>query len=128
MHFLIRFIVNAIVLWLVIDYVPGFVNAQGLPHSFGLWTVIVLAIIFGIINALIGPVLRLISAPITWLTHGIFSIVVNWILFGLAVWLTPDLKGGWLPTLIGAIILMIVSTLLQQGWKSDAEAGSAAAP
>jgi putative membrane protein len=73
-------------------------------------------------------VLRLLSAPITWLTLGIFSIVVNWILFGLAVWLTPDLKGGWLPTLIGAIILMIVSTILQQAWKSDAEAGTAAAP
>jgi putative membrane protein len=84
-----------------------------------------LAIVFGIVNALIGPILRLVSAPITWLTHGLFSIVINWIVFGLAVWLMPDVKGGWLPTLEGAIILMIVGTLLQQLWKSDAEKASA---
>lgn len=111
MGFLIRFIVNAIVLWLIITYVPGFHNAAG-AQTFNVTTVVVLAIIFGIVNALIGPVLRLISAPLTFLTVGLFSIVVNWILFGLAVWLTPDLKGGWLPTLIGAIILMIVSTIV----------------
>lgn len=129
MQFLIRFIINAIVLWLVVCLVPGFTNGSG-GSGFGAysaWTIIILAIIFGIVNALLGPVLRLVSAPITWLTHGIFSIMVNWIIFGLAVWLTHGVKGGWLPTLIGAIILMIVSTLLVQLWKSDAEKGTPAA-
>lgn len=129
MQFLIRFIINAIVLWLVVCLVPGFTNGAGGAGfgAFGVWTIIILAIIFGIVNALLGPVLRLVSAPITWLTHGIFSIVVNWIVFGLAVWISPGIKGGWLPTLIGAIILMIISTLLQQMWKTDAERGTAAA-
>ncbi|MDQ2992344.1 MAG: phage holin family protein [Candidatus Eremiobacteraeota bacterium] len=114
MNFLIGFIVNAIVLWLVITFVPGFHNDAGASGmgAFGMWTVILLAVIFGLVNAIIGPILRLISAPITWLTHGLFSIIVNWALLGLAVWFTPNLKGGWLPTLIGAVVLMLVGTVI----------------
>ncbi|MBV9056679.1 MAG: phage holin family protein [Candidatus Eremiobacteraeota bacterium] len=114
MHLLIRFIVNAIVLWLVISLVPGFHNNAG-QSGFGAYsigTIVILAIIFGLVNMLIGPILRLLSAPITWLTHGLFQVVINWILLGLAVWIAPNVKGGWLPTLIGAIVLMIVGTLI----------------
>ena len=126
MQFLIGFLVNAIVLWLVITFVPGFHNDAGAsgPGAFGMWTVILLAIIFGLVNALIGPILRLISAPLTWLTHGLFSVVVNWVLLGLAVWFTPNLKGGWLPTLIGAVVLMLVGTLVTMMSKSDQAAAS----
>jgi len=123
MQFLIRFIINAIVLYLILNYVPGFTNNQGVQH-FGVVTAIIVAIIFGIINALLGPILRFISAPITFLTVGLFSIVINWILFGLTVWIMPGVHGGWQPTLIGAIIMMIVSTLLHTLWKSDAERAS----
>ncbi|HXO16875.1 MAG TPA: phage holin family protein [Candidatus Dormibacteraeota bacterium] len=114
MNLLIRFIVNAIVLWLVISLVPGFHNDAGASGfgAFGVWTVVLLAIIFGLVNMLIGPILRLVSFPITWLTHGLFQVVINWVLFGLAVWFTPNLKGGWLPTLIGAVVLMLVGTLI----------------
>jgi putative membrane protein len=121
MHLLIRFIVNAIVLWLVISFVPGFHNSAGGTGlgAYPVGTVILLAIIFGIVNMLIGPILRLLSAPINWLTHGIFQIVINWILLGLAVWITPNVKGGWLPTLIGAIVITIIGTLLAEAWKPE---------
>ena len=90
----------------------------------GVWTIVLLAVIFGLVNMLVGPILRLISAPITWLTHGLFLVVVDWILLGLAVWITPNLKGGWLPTLIGAIVLMIVGTLATMGWKARGQAAA----
>jgi len=113
MSWIIRFIINAIVLWLIVEYVPGFTNGVGVPHAIPIWpTVIILAIIFGIVNALIGPILRLLSAPLTWITHGLFAVVINWILFAIAIWITPNLKGTWLATLIGAIILMVISTLV----------------
>src|ERR1700729_3864136 len=114
MNLLIRFIVNAIVLWLVISLVPGFHNDAGASGfgAFGVWTVVLLAIIFGLVNMLIGPILRLVSFPITWLTHGLFQVVINWVLFGLAVGFTPNLKGGWLPTLIGPVVVMLVGTLI----------------
>ncbi len=76
MNLLIRFIVNAIVLWLVISLVPGFHNDAGASGfgAYGVWTVVLLAIIFGLVNMLIGPILRLVSFPITWLTHGLFQV------------------------------------------------------
>jgi putative membrane protein len=114
MHLLIRFIVNAVVLWLVICLVPGFHNNAG-ATGFGAYpigTIILLAIIFGLVNMLIGPILRLLSAPITWLTHGLFQVIVNWALLALAVWITPNVRGNWLATLIGAIVLMLIGTLI----------------
>jgi putative membrane protein len=119
MHLLLRFIVNAVVLWLVICLVPGFHNNEGASGfgAYGLGTIILLAIIFGLVNMLIGPILRLISFPITWVTHGLFQVVVNWILLGLAVWITPHVRGGWLPTLIGAIVITIIGTLLTMAWE-----------
>lgn len=129
MHLIIRFLVNAIALYCILNYeqmlrfVPGFTNGYtGEVDHFGIWAVVILAVIFGIVNALIGPILRLVSAPVTWITHGLFSIVVNWALLALAVWIDPAIKGGWLTTLVAAVILMIVSTILQQIWKSPSEA------
>jgi putative membrane protein len=120
MHFLIRFIINAIVLYCIIKFVPGFTDASGVPNAITPMWAVILAIVFGIVNALIGTVLRILSAPINWLTHGLFSIIINWIVFAIAVRWT-DLRGTWQSNLIGAIILMIVSTVLAQAWKSDAE-------
>lgn len=124
MHLIIRFIVNAIVLYLIAKYVPGF------NHQMGVWTAVLVAIVFGIVNALIGPVLKLLSWPITWLTHGLFGIVINYILFAITYWLVPafrDTSTGnpWLANLYGAIIMMLVGTILQQIWKSPAEAVTA---
>ena len=118
MHLLFRFIVNAIALYLIARYVPGF------NHGAGVWTAVIAAIIFGIVNALIGPVLRLITLPLTIVTFGLFSIVVNYILFAITVWLTPNLHttgeiNPWLANLYGAIIMTIVSTIMHSASKSE---------
>ncbi len=111
MHWLLRFIITAVVLYAIAAYVPGFhMNA---------WTdAIWAAIIFGIVNTIIGPILRLISLPLTIVTVGLFSIVVNWALFALTVWLSPGFKTtgypwpAWESTLVGALIMMLVNTLV----------------
>jgi len=111
MHWLIRFLITAIALYLIANYVPGFALSAW-------WYALIAAIIFGIVNTIIGPILRLISLPLTIVTIGLFSVVVNWILFALTVWLSPGFKTtgtpwpGWLATLVGAIIMMIVNTLV----------------
>ncbi|MGA8325297.1 MAG: phage holin family protein, partial [Candidatus Cybelea sp.] len=85
MHLLLRFIVNAIVLWLIVCLVPGFHNTAGATGfgAYSLWTVVLLAIIFGLVNALIGPILRLVSLPLTWITHGLFTVIIDWALLAL---------------------------------------------
>jgi putative membrane protein len=126
MHLLIRFIINAVVLWLVICLVPGFHNNAG-ASGFGAYpigTVILLAIIFGLVNMLIGPILRLISLPLTWITHGLFQVIVNWALLALAVWITPNVRGDWLATLIGAVVITVIGTLIAMAWEPKASAAA----
>ncbi|MGB8966061.1 MAG: phage holin family protein [Candidatus Cybelea sp.] len=118
MNLLLRFLVNALVLYLIAKYVPGF------NHDVTIWTAVIAAIIFGVVNALLGPILRLISLPINWITHGLFSIVINYILFVITVWLAPNFHNTgeinpWLANLYGAIIMTIVSTLMAYGMKAE---------
>ena len=123
MNWLIRFLINAIALYLIAKFVPGF------NHDVGVWTAIVAAIIFGIVNAVIGPILRLITLPINWITHGLFSIVVNFILFWLTVLIAPNFKttgemNPWLSLLIGAVIMMIVSTVVERATHPEPQVGA----
>ena len=118
MSLILRFLVNALVLYLIAKYVPGF------NHGVTVWTAIVAAIVFGLVNMLLGPILRLISLPITWITHGLFSFVINYLLFVLTIRLVHfyDPSSGvnpWLADLYGAIIMTIVSTIMQQGAKAE---------
>ena len=120
MHLLLRFIINAIVFYLIAKFVPGF------NHNAGVGTAFLAALIFGLVNAIVGPILRLISFPITWLTHGLFTFVINYLLFALTVWISPGLRhtgeiNPWLADLYGTIIMTLVSTILQQIWRSEDE-------
>jgi putative membrane protein len=108
MHWLLRFLITAAALWAIAMYVPGF-------HMNSWVDALIAAIIFGLVNAIIGPILKLISLPITILTIGLFSIVINWGLFALAVWLSPGFKAtgvpwpAWESTLVGSIVMMLIS-------------------
>ncbi len=119
MNWLLRFLVNAIVLYLIAKYVPGF------NHNVTLWTAVIAAVIFGLVNVFLGSLLRLLSAPLTWITHGAFSVVVNYVLFAITVWIAPNFHNTgeispWLANLYGAIIMMFVSTLTQAGSQPQA--------
>jgi putative membrane protein len=111
MHWLLRFIVTAAALWAIANYVPGF-------HLDVWWDAVIAAVIFGLVNTFIGPILRLISLPFTILTIGLFSIVVNWALFAMTVWLSPGFRttgipwAGWLSTLVGAVIMTVITTFV----------------
>ena len=107
---IIRFIVNAVALYCIARFVPGF------NHNITITSALIAAVIFGIVNAILGPILRFISFPITFITLGLFSIVVNFILFAIAVKISPGfyttVQDWWKPDLIGAIIMMFVSTIM----------------
>jgi putative membrane protein len=118
MHLLIRFIVNAVALYCIAKYVPGF------NHDISVVSALIAAVIFGLVNAILGPILRLITFPITFLTLGLFSIVVNYILFVIVVWIAPGFRhtneiNPWLSDLYGAIIMMIVATIMHMATKTE---------
>lgn len=73
------------------------------------------SLLFGLVDALVGPVLRLLTLPLTLITLGLFTLVVNAILLFIASGLSNALSvGGFFATVWAALLLSIVSTVL--GW------------
>ena len=104
---LIRLVVNAFALWLTALIVDG------ITLSNNIFEILVVAIIFGLINALIKPIIRLISAPLIVVTLGLFTLLINAFLLLLTSWLTDALEvdGIW-PAFLGALIISLISWLL----------------
>jgi putative membrane protein len=111
MSFLVRILVNAAALWVATKLVPGVAYDGGWAPFLGV------AVVFGVVNAVIRPVTKLLTLPLIIVTLGIFALVVN----GLMLWLTSALSGalglgfhvsGFWPAFWGALVVSIVSTIL----------------
>jgi putative membrane protein len=106
MRFLVRVLLNALALWVAAWLVPGVLLAGPTPA-------IIAGLILGIVNALVRPVLLLLTLPFTLVTLGLFIFVVNAICFGLTAALVPGFTvSGFLAALLGSIVVSIVSWLL----------------
>lgn len=101
--FLVRLLINALGLWLAEAIVPGiFIQGTG--------TLILAALLMGIVNALVKPVAVLLTLPITIVTLGIFLLVVNAAMFALVAWMLPGFSvSGFWAALLGWLIVSIVS-------------------
>src|SRR5205085_9519821 len=113
MHFLVRLLVNAAGLWVATRIVPG-VSYRG-----GWLPFLAVALIFGVINATLRPLTKVLTCPLILLTLGLFALIVN----GLMLWLTSSVSGslglgfrvaGFWPAFWGALVVSIVSTLLSR--------------
>jgi putative membrane protein len=97
------------------DLVPGLQidpNPEGPLGEFG--TYLWIALIFGVVNAIVGPILRLLSLPFVLLTLGLFLLVVNAALLGLAAALTDRMTiDGFGTALVAGLILTVA------GWLAD---------
>lgn len=111
MRFLIRLLVSAFALWVAVQIVPG-VDDQG-PWA----RLILVALVLGLLNALVRPVLVLLSCPVLILTLGLFTFVIN----AFVLWLTSALAGrlglgfhvaGFGAAFLGALVVTVVSFLL----------------
>lgn len=110
-NFLIRLIINAIALSITASLLPG-IAVNG-----GLGTLLIAALIFGIVNAIIKPILILLTCPAVILTLGIFILVIN----GLMLQLTSSLSNGALVVedfgwaFVGGIVMGIVGVVVELG-------------
>jgi putative membrane protein len=79
----------------------------------GFFTLLWVALLFGLVNAVLGPILHLLSLPLTLMTLGLFALVVNGLLLAITAGLTNDLDvGGFLGTIVGALIISVVTATL----------------
>ncbi|WP_392530443.1 phage holin family protein [Nostoc sp. C117] len=107
-HFLLTWLGTAVALLITANIVPGFLIKNFVAA-------LVAGIVIGLVNAFIRPILRILTFPITLLTFGLFTLVINALTLWLASVLTPgsgfEIK-GFLPALLGSIVLAIVSSVI----------------
>jgi putative membrane protein len=93
MNLLIKIVVNAVAIWVATAVVPGVVVSEG-DAGLGrkIVTLLVVGAIFGVVNALIKPVVKLFAFPFYVLTLGLFAFVVNALMLMLVSWLSEQLN------------------------------------
>ncbi|TFD89972.1 MULTISPECIES: phage holin family protein [Cryobacterium] len=117
-RFLIQLIVTAVALWFTALFVTGVhVTPYAPDPGASVLTYLLLALIFGFVNTVVGGVLRVVAFPLYILTLGLFSLIVNGLLLLLVAWLSGFLgfglvvDGFWWGVL-GALVLGVISWLL----------------
>lgn len=111
MKLLVRLFVNAIALWAAVQLVPG------LRYEGGTLTLLLVALIFGVVNALVRPLITLLTCPLIIATLGLFVLVINGIMLALTAWLSRLFELGFYvdsfwAALLGALVISIVSAIL----------------
>jgi len=103
---LLRWALNAFALWVVSEIVPGI-------HADGIFATFVAAFVLGILNALVRPILLLLTLPINLLTLGLFTFVVNALMLELTSAMVRGFTvDGFGSALLGSFVLSLVSFLL----------------
>ena len=106
MRFLARLLLNGVAIIVAAWLLPGI-------HITGPVPALVAGVILGFVNAIVRPVLFLLTLPFTLITLGLFIFVLNAICFGLTAWLVPGLSvDGFWWALLGALLVSIVSWML----------------
>lgn len=105
MRLITRFLIILFALLLVSQVVPGVtIN--------GLWAAVIAALVLGLLNAIVRPILLLLTLPVTLLTLGLFIFILNAFIFWFASTLISGFTvSGFLPALLGSLVVSLVSII-----------------
>lgn len=122
MKFVIRLIINAIALACI-----SYLSIAGV-HANGWQALVIGAIVLGVVNAIIKPILIVISCPLEILTLGLFTLIINALIFyfGLRAvpgWIIPGFWSAFLASIVLTIISWILSLILGENRKDHARQG-----
>ena len=110
---MIRYVIATLIITAIAIAVTAAILG-GVHVDGGIGTYLWLAVIFGLVNAFLGPILRLLSLPLTLLTFGLFALVVNGALVAVAAWISGDIavdNFGW--AILAGLIMSIVMAILR---------------
>ncbi|MDH3293113.1 MAG: phage holin family protein [Acidimicrobiia bacterium] len=106
-RFALRVVINAAGLWVADRLLDGITLADEIT------TILLVALVFGVVNALVRPIALVLSLPALILTLGLFTLVVNAAMLALTAWLTDGLAiDGFGAAFLGAIIITLISWIL----------------
>jgi putative membrane protein len=120
MSLIVRWLINAIAIAVTVYFVPGIsVGGDSANQLFGIdiKTLLAVSLIFGLINALVRPILKLLSCPLVFLTLGLFIFVINAAMLMLTSAISQDLGLQFYvedfgTALLGSIVISLISIVL----------------
>ena len=113
---------RTLLLRFVVPFLAVLAGRQFFPDYFGtgdLTSAAIFALVLALVNAVVGPILRLLSLPITCLTLGLFHVVINAICFAIAAALTGVQVEGILGPIIGALLVSGISLVMSMFVRED---------
>ena len=107
--FFIRWLINMVAILLIAYLFPGIMWVKGLGSA--IWA----ALLLGLVNAILRPILVLLTLPLTILTFGLFLLVINGLMLALVAFLIPGFfVNGFLGAVLGSILISLVSWTLSR--------------
>jgi putative membrane protein len=118
-NFLIRVVVNGVALWVAALLLDGIDLAEGdADWTSKVVTIVLVALLFGVINAFIKPIVRLFSLPFLILTLGLFTFIINAFMLQITEWISDaiglsfTIDDFFWDAILGALIITVVSWIL----------------
>jgi putative membrane protein len=123
MNFLLRVIINAVAIWLATLILSGLDVVGGGDSTTTVIVFLVVALVFGIVNAVVKPLVKLFALPLYILTLGLFTVIVNAAMLWITSWLSLRSDYGlridnFGTAVLGALIISIVSFVLSVALKN----------
>lgn len=114
MRLLIRWFLNALALWLTVQLDVGLSMARE-----GLGPLLIAALVLGLVNAVVRPVMIVLTLPLTVVTLGLFLLLVNGLALALVAVLTPLEVSGFWGAVVGALVLTVIGALLSRLFRDE---------
>ena len=119
MRFVLRVLINGVAIWLATELLTGMhvkVSGSGFTGS-TVGVLLLVAFVFGVVNAIVKPIVAVLSLPLYVLTLGLFTLVVNALMLMLTAWITSHASWGlqvddFGTAVVGALIISVVSWVL----------------
>ena len=117
-NFAIKTVINGIALWIAALLIDGIEFDRGSSTWETVWTVVLVALIFGILNTFVRPIAKLLSLPLIILTLGLFVFIVNALMLQLTSWLSGQfglafhVEEFFWDAVLGSLVITFVSMIL----------------
>jgi len=106
-RFFARIIVNGGVIFLVLPYIGGVTITEGLKP------LLLVGVMLAGLNTFVKPIIRIITAPLVWITFGLFSIVIHIIILSIADYLLPQLTfHNFYSLIVTSLIIAVVNVFI----------------
>lgn len=117
MGFVVRVLINGVAIWLATLVLPGLTVIGGDSTGGEIGVILLVALVFGLVNAIVKPIVNVLSIPLYILTLGLFTLVVNALMLMLTAWITEQTSWGlriedFGTAVLGGLIIAVVSFVL----------------